>query len=89
MRIATLDTGFTRIALRNGKLIAEFPPETDESYYQNAFVHVADYIGSLQGAKLTQTRNKLLLEAKLDSREDALDLLWKVKKTIKATVLDE
>lgn len=82
VRIAALPSGFTRIIVKSTKMLAEFPPNDNKDYYDKAFPAIAEYLPSLDGAKLVQHKNKLLLEAKLLKRESVIELLWKIKKTL-------
>lgn len=84
VRIAALNTGFTRIELKSDRLILEFPPESDQEYYSIAFPIVAEFTQTLPDAQFKQNRKKLLLAKKLDSKDQAVDFLWRIKKSIEA-----
>ncbi len=82
LRIASLNTGFTKIILKNKKLIAEFPDTSDEYYYNNIFLHLVEFINTLNNINLKQTKTRLILEAILKNDSDAIEILWKIKKSI-------
>ncbi len=82
LRIASLNTGFKKIILKNNKLIAEFSDNSDEYYYNNIFLHLVEFINTLNNINLKQTKTKLILEAILKNETDAIELLWKLKKSI-------
>jgi transcription-repair coupling factor (superfamily II helicase) len=82
VRIAAIATGFSRIIIKEGKMLCEFPPNEFEEFYSEAFPMIIDYIKEVDGAKLNQGKKKLMLEMQLDNRERAVELLWKIKKTL-------
>lgn len=82
IRMAALASGFTRIVVRPDKLVCEFPPSTNKEYYEIAFPVIMDYVKELPNTKLNQTKTKLLLETAISSRERAVEVLWKIKKTL-------
>ena len=81
LRIAALDTGFRRISLKNGRMRAEFPPYTLEDYYNKAFPAIAEFVADLHNAKLDQQKKKLFLELQLDNRDEAVEVIWRIKQT--------
>jgi transcription-repair coupling factor (superfamily II helicase) len=82
LRVSAISSGFTRVSVKSDKMVCEFPPETNEKYYQIAFPQLIDYIREIEGAKLDQTKNKLFLEVDLDSKDKAVEVLWKFKRTM-------
>jgi transcription-repair coupling factor (superfamily II helicase) len=82
LRIAALNTGFARVSLKNNTLTAEFPAETNAEYYEHAFPLITELIQDFEQAQLTQYKNKLMLKTKLKSRDEAVEILWKIKKTL-------
>lgn len=82
LRIAALNTGFTKIILKNKKLIAEFPDSANEYYYNNIFVHIVEFINTLTNVNLKQTKTRLLLECKVANDNEAIEILWRIKRTI-------
>ena len=63
-------------------IICEFPPETNEQYYQLAFPVLIDYVREVSGAKLVEKNKKLFLEMELPHRDNAVEILWRFKKTL-------
>lgn len=82
LRIATIGTGFSKINIKNNMLVCDFPPTEFKEYYDNAFPIIIDYISSIDGIKLTQTKTKLILEYQISKKEDAFEFLYKIKKTM-------
>jgi len=82
LRIAALKTGFVRVAVNKNKLVCDFPPLDKKYYYDNAFPLIIDYISSLENVKFIQTKTKLTLEFALNAREDAIEFIWKINKTL-------
>lgn len=88
LRIASLNTGFTRIILGPEKLTADFPDAKDERYYKLAFPHVVEYLNTLAFVSLKQTKTKLVMQAHINDRNQAIELMWKIKKTIETLDTD-
>ncbi|MFP4370165.1 MAG: transcription-repair coupling factor, partial [Candidatus Kapaibacterium sp.] len=82
-RIAALDTGFTRVIIKPHLFVAEFPPDSKESFYKKAFPYLVDFINSMDHTRLNQTKTKLYLEVKIPNRDKAVEILWKIKQTLK------
>ncbi|HRP02348.1 MAG TPA: transcription-repair coupling factor [Candidatus Kapabacteria bacterium] len=82
LRIATIGTGFIKVSIKDNNLYCDFPPTEMKDYYNDAFPQIIDYISSIDGTKLTQTKSKLLLKYQLNNPENALEFLYKIKKTI-------
>jgi transcription-repair coupling factor (superfamily II helicase) len=82
LRISAVATGFSRISLKKDKMICEFPPETNERYYKEAFPLIIEYIQSIGNSRLNQTPKKLTWEVGLSSRESAFEMIWRIKKTM-------
>jgi transcription-repair coupling factor (superfamily II helicase) len=75
LRVAALETGFTRLVFKNNLLTAELPPETNTSYYELLFMPLAAFIGSIPGARFVQKSPKVFLEAPIKNREEAITFL--------------
>ena len=93
LRVAALNTGFTRIQLKQNEIILEFPPQENVEYYDRVFPLVLETLQLFDDMQLTQTQNKLTLHKKLcdlsdgditTHRDAAIDFLWKLKKSIEA-----
>ncbi len=82
LRIASLETGITRIILKPNLLVCELPNESNKEFYEKAFPLIVDFINEIEIAKLRQTKTKLLLEVYIENRDQAVELLWRIKKTI-------
>ena len=75
LRVAALETGFTRLVFKNNLLTAELPPETNTSYYELLFMPLAAFVGSIPGARFVQKSPKVFLEAPIKNREEAITFL--------------
>ena len=82
VRIAALYTGFTRVILNGKMLKAEFPPNDDKEYYEKGFPIVTEFISEIEGAKLRQAGRKLFLDVPVESRDRAVEILWRIKKAL-------
>ena len=82
VRIAALYTGFIRIMLRKGRILCELPPKENAEYYAKAFPVIAEYMNDMPGSKLKQAGPRLLLTIPVESRDDSVAALWKIKKTL-------
>ncbi len=82
MRIAALSSGFVKISIKHDTLIAEFPSESDKNYYDNIFPMVVEQIHSIATAKLIQQEKKLALEVKIVKRDEAVEIIWRIKRTV-------
>lgn len=82
VRIVGISTGFSRIVIKSNKMIAEFPPDTHEEFYKEAFNSLIEYVQSLPNSKLLERRKKLFLETMISGRDQVIEILWKIKKTL-------
>ena len=91
LRVAALNTGFTRIQLKQNEIILEFPPQENNEYYDKVFPIVLETLQLFDDMQLSQTKNKLTLRKQLGNfeendieshRNEAIDFLWKLKKSI-------
>lgn len=72
MRIAALPTGVIRVALRDHTMILELPPDTDKTYYEQAFPSLLPIITSMPNARFVQHGKRLIVEIQLARRDDAI-----------------
>jgi transcription-repair coupling factor (superfamily II helicase) len=84
LRVAALYTGFTKIELRSNKFIIEFPSASNEKFYQNIFLDLIDVITSYDNSQLKQKDKKLFYEVVIKNRNDIIEKLWRIKKTIES-----
>ncbi len=75
LRIAAIPTGFIRVNLRETILTVEFPPETQQEYYDLAFPSVLQILTSMPNARFQQSGKRLFGEIQLARRESALTVL--------------
>jgi transcription-repair coupling factor (superfamily II helicase) len=84
LRIAALDTGFRKVILKKNEMVLEFPPESNTEYYDQAFPSISEFIKDINNAKLEQTRKSLLLNIPINTKDEAIEILWRIKGNIKA-----
>ncbi len=82
VRIVAQFTGFSRIIFKPTRIICEFPTQSDENFYNFAFPLIMDFVQDHSGANLRQTPNKLFLEFDIKNREQAIEILWKIKRIL-------
>jgi len=82
LRITAVNTGFTRINVKNNILACEFPSSDNQFYYDKVFPIILDYISTMSNTKLVQTKTKLILEYYMNNNNDAIEFLWKINKTL-------
>lgn len=82
LRIAAIYTGFEKVVVTTDKLICELPSNKNTDYYEIVFPFISDYVSSIDNSRLFQNNNKLFLEIKIQNREMATEILWRIKKTM-------
>lgn len=82
LRISSLGTGFMKIEIKHRKLRAEFPDQANTKFYETAFPFIIDYINTLNESKLIQENKKLIMEIPLQSKSEAIEIMWRIKKSI-------
>jgi len=88
LRLASINTGFSKIVLRNGRLVVEFPPQDNDKFYTNIFNPLIEYLNTIENINLKEIKKRLYLEIKVNSKDDALEHLFKIKRTINLAVED-
>ncbi len=82
LRIASLNTGFTKLILKPDKLILELPPESNSDYYEKAFPNISEVLNDIRNSRFIQQKKRLILEIPISSRDNAIENLWKIKYAI-------
>jgi len=75
LRIAALPSGFLRVNVREGRLLAELPAETHVRWYEQVFKQILPLINSIPNTHFVQQGKRLLIEVQLGRREDAVPVL--------------
>jgi transcription-repair coupling factor (superfamily II helicase) len=88
LRIAGVSTGFHRVAIKEDTMICEFPAKENKKFYQYAFPLILDYIQNFDNVKVVQVKKKAFLEFEIDSRDSAVEQLWKLRRTLEIGVVD-
>ncbi len=86
LRIAALNTAFKGIELKGNTLMIEFPSSKNEKFYKEIFPDLIDVITSYENSILKQKGEKLYFEIEVASKDDAVEKLWRIKKTIESLV---
>jgi len=86
LRIKALDTGIQKIIYRAKLLTIEFPDESNSKFYDEILPIITDFAVSFDGAKILQKKNRLCLQSKVDSFDKAVEIVWRLGKTIKKAV---
>lgn len=71
MRIAALPLGLVRVNLKDTRLLLEFPPETDKSYYEQAFPALLPSITAMKNGRFIQKEKRLFVEIQLARASEA------------------
>jgi transcription-repair coupling factor (superfamily II helicase) len=82
LRSAAVKTGLDKVIIKPNKIILIFPDQSNEQYYKDAFPTVLDYLQTIENAYLKQGKLKLSCEIAIDNRNEASELLWKLKKSM-------
>lgn len=80
LRIASLFTGFNKIILKPHILYCEFPAASNKEYYENVFPQLGEYLGEFDNVRVAEIKSKLFLEVKIESRDQAVEMLFRIKK---------
>jgi transcription-repair coupling factor (superfamily II helicase) len=84
IRMLAIPAGFSRIIVRSGKLQIELPDESNSLYYEKAFPALADFLQTCEYAILNQKGKKLFIDFTIKNKDEALEILWRINKTIKS-----
>ncbi len=86
LRIAGLNTGFSRINIKNNKMTCEFPPKDFKDYYDFTFPQIVDYLSQFDNYSLKQNREKLFLEFVLENKNQSIEIIWKIKRIVEMSI---
>ncbi|MBU3699995.1 MAG: transcription-repair coupling factor [Candidatus Kapabacteria bacterium] len=75
LRIAAMPTGFVRVSLRERRLVLELPSEDNTSWYEQVFKGILAPLTDMPDVRLVQHGKRLVIEAKLSDRNDALHIV--------------
>ncbi|MFN3194858.1 MAG: transcription-repair coupling factor [Chlorobiota bacterium] len=82
LRSAAVSTGLDKIVIKPNKIILVFPDESNEQYYKEAFPTILDYLQTIEGTQLKQGKLKLTCEIPIQDKNEASELLWKLKRSM-------
>ena len=86
VRIATLNTGFQKIIIKKDYFVAEFPDSSAKEYYEITFPEISEYLQDFDDAKLYQEKSKLYFRKEFENRNEIIEILWRIKKTVEMTI---
>lgn len=72
LRIASIPTGFVRVAVRGERMIIELPPEENSAWYEEVFQNIVASLGGMSNCRLVQHGKRLVIEVILPDRQEAL-----------------
>ncbi|MCX6147530.1 MAG: transcription-repair coupling factor [Candidatus Kapabacteria bacterium] len=82
LRITAVASGFEKVVLKPNKMVCELPNKDKKNYYEVVFPEILEFINDTENSKLIQLKDKLIWEVGIKSRENAIEILWKLKKII-------
>ena len=82
LRVVALETGFIRIIFKNKLLIAELPPESNTLYYEHLFMPLTKFVSTIPAGRFGQKKDKVFMEAPISTREQCLDFLQKLARSL-------
>jgi transcription-repair coupling factor (superfamily II helicase) len=82
VRTAALSSGFSKISLKNNILFAEFLQDLSNEFYENIFPAIVELLQLFPNAKLNQKNEKLAIEMSYEKRDEAVEFLWRIKRSI-------
>lgn len=86
VRIAALNTGFRKIIIKKGYFVAEFPESSAREYYEIAFPEISEYLQEFDDVKLYQEKEKLYFRKEVEHRQEIIEVLWRIKKTVEMSL---
>jgi transcription-repair coupling factor (superfamily II helicase) len=82
LRIKAFDTGIEKIKIKGKNLLLEFPDKSNKQFYDEVFPLLLDFAMSMQDIKLIEQRERLGMRIPIDSFNDVVEIVWRLKKTI-------
>ena len=86
LRVAALSSGFAKITLKKNKLSAEFLTNLSTDFQETVLPVILDLLPSYPNAKIFQNENKLSIELLVSKRDDAVEFLWRIKRTLQSLI---
>ncbi len=82
LRIAALGTGFVKISIHRDYFVAEFPDAEAKDFYSTAYLEISDIVQEYEEAKIYQEGKRLLLKMPFTSRNEIIELFFKIKQSV-------
>ncbi len=86
LRIKALNTGIEKIKVKSKSLFLEFPDKSNQQFYDEIFPILMEFAISIQGAKLIERRERLEIRIPIDSFNNVVEIVWRLKKTIEQAI---
>lgn len=86
LRIKAFDTGIEKIKVKGKNLLLEFPDKSNQQFYDEVFPLLLDFAISVPGVKLIERRERLGMRIPIDSFNNAVEIVWRLKKTIEQAI---
>lgn len=84
LRMHSLGTGIEKITYRKNFLKIEFPPKSNEEFYNNVLPILIEFIHLYPKAKLFERAERLILTITIESFTNTSEIVWKFKKTLQS-----
>lgn len=82
LRVSAIPVGLEKVSITGNKMTLEFPPESRREYYDKVFPEILEYLKQVEGIRFIQDKGKIKAVYNSPGRNDALELLWRLRKTV-------
>jgi transcription-repair coupling factor (superfamily II helicase) len=82
MRVAAIPIGLEKVIINGNNITMEFPDECRKEYYDKVFPEIMEYLKQVERIQFRQDKGKIKVDYLSSGRNDALELIWKLKKTV-------
>jgi transcription-repair coupling factor (superfamily II helicase) len=86
-RMNAAPLGFEKLLLKRNMLVAELPGQENKEYYESIFPALSEYLQDEPSSRFYQKGRILYLEIGCSSYNHAIEILWKMKKTVETADL--
>ncbi|MCX7879849.1 MAG: transcription-repair coupling factor [Ignavibacteria bacterium] len=87
LRLKALDTGIEKVKIKRKVLNLEFPKRENNQFYERVLPMLLDFGVSIAGGKFYENGDRLCFKTPIVSFNDAVEIVWRLKKMIKETIL--
>jgi len=82
LRMFANNTGIQKVQLKNGHLIFVLPDYSNPDFYTNVEPIITDFLNNYDDAQIFENHSSKKVVFSIHSKEEALEILWKLKKMI-------